>query len=71
MMNDKPRHVPVTIGFEEARSLIGVSRNTLYGLARKGEIPGVRKLGSTWRFHRDVLIEWLKGDPSPEARQSG
>lgn len=69
--DDRSRPAPLTIGFEEALALIGVSRNTLYGLARKGEIPGVRKLGNTWRFHREVLLEWLKGAPSPGAQRTG
>lgn len=60
-MSTNSTHTPLTIAFDEALGLIGVSRNTLYALLKKGKIPGARKLGSTWRFHREVLIEWLRG----------
>jgi excisionase family DNA binding protein len=49
----------VTISFHEARAIIGVSRNTLYRLLHAKKIPGVRKLGGTWRFHRATLLRWL------------
>jgi len=57
---------PLTIAFDEALALTGVSRNTLYTLVKKGGVPGARKLGNTWRFHRETLLEWLKGAPVPE-----
>lgn len=49
----------VTISFREARAITGVSRNTLYRLLHAKKIPGVRKLGGTWRFHRATLLRWL------------
>jgi excisionase family DNA binding protein len=60
-MSTNSTHTPLTIAFDEALALIGISRNTLYALVKKGKIPGARKLGSTWRFHREVLLEWLRG----------
>jgi len=49
----------VLICFREALNITGVSKNTLYRLVNKGAIPGVRKLGGTWRFHRRTLLDWL------------
>ena len=49
----------VMISFREALVIIGVSRNTLYSLLGRKVIPGVRKLGGTWRFHRQTLLDWL------------
>lgn len=40
---------------QEAMTLLGVSRNTLYTLAKRGELPG-RKVGRRWRFHRAELM---------------
>ncbi|MCB9754489.1 MAG: helix-turn-helix domain-containing protein [Myxococcales bacterium] len=34
-------------------------RNKLYRMAKNGEIPGARKLGGTWQFHRETLLAWL------------
>jgi len=39
--------------------MIGVSRNTLYRLCKGHEIPGVRKVGKSWRFHRETLLNFL------------
>lgn len=54
---------PMTITFDEARNLSGLSRNTLYRLLRAKKVPGAQKLGGTWRFHRETLVEWLSCKP--------
>lgn len=58
--------------FSEARQLLRLSRNTVYSLAARGEIPGARKVGKEWRFRRDLLLEWLASGESPTSarRQS-
>jgi len=56
--------------FEEARQLLRLSRNTVYNLAARGELPGARKVGKEWRFRRDLLLEWLASRASrPRARR--
>lgn len=50
---------------QEAMTLLGVSRNTLYTLAKRGELPG-RKVGRRWRFHRAALLRSFV-----EARRNG
>lgn len=47
--------------FAEACALSGLSRNTLYRLAKDGHVPGARKLGARWRFERGAFIRWLEG----------
>lgn len=63
----------LTIDFQEARQLTGVSRNTLYKLVQRGLIPGAQKLGGTWRFHREKLVGFLAceelGTPSKSRRR--
>ena len=49
----------LTISFSQALPLTGLSRNTLYSLLKAGKVPGARKLGNTWRFHRMTLLGWL------------
>jgi len=49
----------LTISFSQALPLTGLSRNTLYSLLKAGQVPGARKLGNTWRFHRATLLGWL------------
>jgi len=47
------------LSFREALALLKVSRNTLYRQVHAGKIPGVRRVGRAWRFHRASLIGWL------------
>ncbi len=49
----------VVLNFKEALVLTRLSLNTLYKQVREKKIPGVRKLGGTWRFHRQMLLDWL------------
>ena len=61
---------PLTMSVEEAAILIGVSRMTAYGLARRGELPllplGGRKRGK-YRVLRIPLERLLRGENSPDA----
>lgn len=41
-----------------AATVLGVSRGTIYRLARKGSLPGTR-VGREWRFSRKNLIRWV------------
>ena len=44
---------------DEAASYLRVSKETLYKMAQKQQIPA-SKLGSQWRFSSDIIDEWLK-----------
>lgn len=46
------------ISTEEACKLLGVTRQTLYKLCEKGEIPG-RKVGSKYKFVRAAILDHL------------
>jgi excisionase family DNA binding protein len=37
-----------------------LSTSTLYKLCAEGKVPG-QKVGRHWRFHRDVIDQWLRG----------
>ncbi len=47
----------LTIG--ELGEYLKISKSTLYKLAQEGSIPG-QKVGKHWRFHKDVVDEWLR-----------
>jgi excisionase family DNA binding protein len=40
-----------------------LSKSTLYKICQEGKVPG-QKVGRHWRFHREVIDNWLG---SPEA----
>ena len=52
---------PATMRVEEAAKLLGVSRQTGYDLANRGELPGALRLGRRWVVSRKVLEAWLEG----------
>ena len=43
---------------DEAAKFLKIGRNTLYSLARTGEVPA-RKMGREWRFVSSALVDWL------------
>ena len=57
------------LSFREALALLKVSRNTLYRLIHTGTIPGVRRVGRAWRFHRASLIRWVSDTGRPDTRR--
>jgi excisionase family DNA binding protein len=55
---DRPR---ATMSVEEAASALGISRSLAYELARRAELPGVRRLGRRYVVSSEVLNRWLAG----------
>jgi len=47
----------------ELSMYLKISRSTLYKLAQEGKLPG-QKVGRHWRFHREAVDAWLKGQPA-------
>lgn len=43
---------------EEAARYLRLHMKSVYRLAREGKIPS-RKVGGSWRFHREALERWL------------
>jgi len=43
---------------EDVAGFLDVSASTVYGLAQRGEIEGVR-VGSQWRFRPQAIVEYL------------
>jgi excisionase family DNA binding protein len=47
------------LDIEGAADVLGVSKTTIYKLAREGTIPATR-VGREWRFSRSNLVDWIK-----------
>jgi excisionase family DNA binding protein len=58
-MSCDPISPPEVLTPVEAQELLRVSRNTMYDLLRRGQVPGARRLGRSYRIHRATLISWL------------
>jgi excisionase family DNA binding protein len=50
---------PTVLTVDELARLLRVDRKTIYELVRRGELPGVRRLGRSVRIHRATVLAWL------------
>src|SRR5438552_1488084 len=50
---------PVLLTLEQAAALLHFAPSTLRRFALAGRLPAT-KVGKCWRFHRDLLCDWLK-----------
>ena len=51
----------LTVSVPVAAQMIGISRGYAFELARRGELPGIVKLGGRYVVSRRVLEETLNG----------
>lgn len=51
MSQEQPQYFTI----EEAAAILRAHPETIRRMARKGEIPGVVQLGSTWRIPREFV----------------
>jgi excisionase family DNA binding protein len=57
-------HLPEVLTVAEVAVLLRVNRKTVYAGVKRGEIPGVRRVGGTIRVLRDAVVNWLaEGQP--------
>lgn len=64
-MNENPE----ILTMEQAAEYLQVSTRTLQRMVTDGRVPG-RQVGSQWRFDREQLREWVRGEePSPAEKE--
>lgn len=51
--------MPAVLTVDELAALLRVDRKTVYAAIARGEIPGVRRIGSLLRVSRDRVLAWL------------
>ena len=52
-------NLPPVLTVEEVAKLLRISRGAAYQAVRRGELPGVRRVGRTLRVSRDAVLSWL------------
>lgn len=57
-----------TVNLNEWAKQVGVGRSMAYALARRGEIPGLIRLGSRYLVSRLVMDRMLDGDIPPRPK---
>lgn len=56
---------PEVLDLDEAAALLRLTPQTVEALAEAQRIPA-RRIGDTWRFSRQALLEWLKGQDASQ-----
>ena len=54
------RDLPPVLTVIEAAEFLRISRGSAYALAKRGELPGVFRLGRTLRVNRDAMLDSLR-----------
>lgn len=57
---------PEILTLEQAAGFLQVSARTIQRLVADGRLPG-RQVGSQWRFDREQLRGWVRGEDPPSA----
>ncbi len=63
-----PEPPPAVITVEELAVLLRVNRKTVYEALARGDIPGAKRIGVTYRIHRDAVLTWLASSQDRAAR---
>jgi len=53
----------------EVSEYLRIPVSTIYKLSRKGALPA-QKLGKQWRYHKDAIDEWLRGNINRDVQQN-
>jgi len=61
LVPDRRRTDPVVLTVDEAAALLRVDRKSIYESIRRGELPGVVRVGRVIRISRPALVQWLSG----------
>jgi excisionase family DNA binding protein len=63
-----PEPPPAVITADELAALLRVNRKTVYEALARGDIPGAKRIGATYRIHRDAVLAWLASSQDRAAR---
>jgi excisionase family DNA binding protein len=59
---------PPVLTVDELATLLRVNRKTVYEALSRGEIPGARRIGASYRILRGAVLEWLSSGQDRVAR---
>lgn len=59
---------PSVLTVDELAELLRVNRKTVYDALARGDIPGARRIGATYRILRDAVLVWLASGQDRAAR---
>ncbi|MCK9460319.1 MAG: DNA-binding protein [Proteobacteria bacterium] len=57
------------VSLDTLADLLDLNRKTVYTAARRGMIPGVRRIGRAFRAHVPTVIEWFSAGPRTDRKR--
>lgn len=64
LSESQPRY-PELVAVAQAAEITGYSKNSLYQMNHKGQVPGAIKVGGKLMFETVVLQEWVRSGATP------
>ena len=72
MTGDTPPSITDVLTIDELAELLRIGRSAAYEAVKRGEIPGVRRIGKRLRVSRSAVLDWLHGgSPDAQNRSTG
>lgn len=62
--------LPPVLTVDELALLLRLNRKTAYEALARGEIPGARRIGRSYRISRDTVLDWLRGQVRVSRKRS-
>lgn len=57
--------LPTLLTATDVADLLRTSRNAVYAMAERDQLPGVIRIGRRLRFRRDRLLDWINQKSAP------
>ena len=57
--------LPMLLTATDVADLLRTSRNAVYAMAERDQLPGVIRIGRRLRFRRDRLLDWINQKSAP------
>ena len=64
------KELPAVLTVDELASLLRLNRKTTYEALARGEIPGARRIGRSYRISRDAVLQWFAGQGRVSRKRS-
>ena len=62
--------LPMLLTATDVADLLRTSRNAVYAMVERDQLPGVTRVGRRLRFRRDTLLDWLDQKSAPLPKES-
>ena len=62
--------LPMLLTATDVADLLRTSRNAVYAMVERDQLPGVIRIGRRLRFRRDTLVDWINQKSAPSQKES-